>query len=162
MEKEKMENPIPSVCSNELMDYFEEQILKYNFRPDDMDKILNGLWVERTTCTVRRHLTFDDVRGSRIIHYGVVDAFYELFKLMKENDLAIKDLECYPYCYESAYPNPIIDFKVRTYEHEYRYYPVMLYDQCDSDNDEYMHIKNETARLRAVYCDSTHKPEENC
>jgi hypothetical protein len=94
MEKEKVGNQKPSVCSNELMDYFEEQILKYNFRPDDMDEILNGLWVERTTCTVRQHLTIDDVRGSRIIHYGVVDAFYELFKLMLENDLTINDLEC--------------------------------------------------------------------
>ena len=161
MEKEKVGSKKPSVCSNELMDYFEEQILKYKFRPDDMDKILNGLWVERTICTVRQHLTFDDVRGSRIIHYGVVDAFYELFKLMLENDLTIKDLECYPYCCESAYPNPIIDFTVKTKEHEYKYYPVMLYDQRDSDNDEYMHIKNETARLRAVFCDSAHKPEEN-
>ena len=161
MEKEKEGNPKTSITAWKLMDYVEEQLELNHFSPDDMDKMLNGLWAERTTCTVREHLTFDDVRGSRIIHYGVVDAFYELFKLMLENDLTIKDLECYPYCYESSYPNPIIDFTVKTKEHEYKYYPVLLYDQHDSDKDDYMHIKNETARLRAVYCDSNHKPEEN-
>ena len=158
--KEKIENPKPSVTVSGLMDYVEEQINKYKFRPEDMDEIINGLWVERTTCTVREHLMFDDVRGSRIIHYGITDAFYELFKLMKENDKTLQDLECYPYCYESAYPNPIIDFTVRTYEHEYKYYPVMLYNQRDSEKDEYMQLKNGIARLKAIHCDSNHKPEE--
>ena len=63
-----------------------------------------------------------------MIHYGVVDAFYELFKLMLENDLTIKDLDCYPHCYESAYPNPIIDFTVKNgkpsnYSKEYAKHP---------------------------------------
>ena len=150
--KEKVGNPKSRVTANQLMDYVEEQMRKYDFRPDDLDKIANGLWVERTSCTVRRHLTFDDVRGSRIIHYEAADAFYELLKLMNENDLTLEDLECYPYCYESAYPNPIIDFTVKTKEHEYKYYPVMLYDQRDSEKDEYMQIKG-VAHLQAIHCD---------
>jgi hypothetical protein len=162
MEKEKVGNPKTSITAWKLMDYVEEQLELNHFSPDDMDKMLNGLWAERTTCTVRQHLTFDDVRGSRIIHYGVADAFYELFKIMQENNLTINDLECYPNCYASAYPNPIIDFTVHTSEHEYKYYPVMLYDQRDSEKDDYMHIKNKTARLRAVYCDSNCNPEEKC
>ena len=96
-----------------------------------------------------------------MIHYGVVDAFYELFKLMLENDLTIKDLDCYPHCYESAYPNPIIDFTVRTKEHEYKYFPIMLRSSFDSEEDEYMLIQIGIARLKAAYCDSNHKSEED-
>jgi hypothetical protein len=161
MEKEKAGKSKTSITAWKLMDYVEEQLELNHFSPDDMDKMLNGLWAERTTCTVREHLTFDDVRGSRIIHYGVADAFYELFKIMQENDLTINDLECYPNCWELPYPDPIIHFTAKTKEHEYKYYPVMLFDQFDSEKDEYVHIKDRITDLKTAFYDSNPNPEEN-
>jgi hypothetical protein len=131
-----------------------EQLELNHFSPDDLDRILNGLWVEKTKCTVREHLMFDDVRGYRIIHYNAADAFYELFKIMKENNLTIKDLECHPYCYVLPYPNPVVYFTVRTCGHDYKYYPVMLSSQCDSEKDEYVHIKDRITHLKTAFYDS--------
>ena len=151
--KEKIEKPKSSITVKELMDYVEEQLEKHKFSPDDMDKIINGVWAEKTSCTVRQHLAFDGIRGTRIIHYEVADAFYELLKLMQENDLTFQDLKCDTGLPELLHPELI--FSISTKEHEYTYYPVILYSHFDSD--EYVQIKNGIAHLQAVYCNPNYK-----
>jgi hypothetical protein len=157
--KEKNESRKSSVTVKELMNYVDGQLKKYRFHPDDLDKIMNGLWVEKKSCIAREHLALNT--EAQVVHHGIADAFYELFKLMKENDLALQDLECFPHGYGSSHPNPIIDFTIRTYEHEYKYYPVMPCNQCDSEEDEYLLIKIGVARLKTAYCDSSHRWEDD-
>ena len=157
---EKNENPKPSITVNGLMDYVEGQLENNQFTLDDLDKIINGVWDEKTSCTVSQHRTFDDVQRSRIINYCVADAFYELFILMQKNDLTLQDLECYPYCCMSSSLEPIIYFEVKTKEHEYKYYPIMLKGQRDSEKDEYTQIKNRVGLMKADI-DSNYSPDHN-
>ena len=167
--KEKSESRKSSVTANELMAHVYERFEKFGLSHHTVEEIINGVWAERTSCTVRNHYTHDGIRVPRLIHYGFADALYEVFNLMKENDLTIQDIECNEYPPELAYPTLI--FSVHTKEHRYEYYPVLLCSQCHLDfefdseedpaKDEYMQIKNGVAHLSAVYCDSNHKPEEN-
>ena len=163
--KEKSESRKSSVTANELMAHVNGQFEKLRLSHGTVDKIINGVWAERTSCTVRNHYTHDGIRVPRLIHYGFADALYEVLKLMQENELTLQDLECNEYPPELAYPTLI--FSVHTKEHGYEYYPVLLCSQFhfdsefDSTEDEYMQIENAVASLSAVYCNLNHKPEEN-
>jgi hypothetical protein len=141
------------------MHYVEEQIMKYDIRRDNLDKILNGLWAEKISCTVRNRLMFDGIQGACIMHYDVIDIFHEILLIMKENDLTLEDLT-----FELNLPElpcPDLIFSICTKEHKYEYYPVLLSSTYNSEGDEYLHIKSRIGHLRAVYCDSKPKPEEN-
>ena len=153
MEKEKMKNTKPSINAKDFMDYVEN-VLRAECRshPRKQEKIINGLWTEKTKCTVRNYHTYDGIQGARIMHYDVVDAFYEMLAMMKENDLTLEDLN-----YEKSPPElpyPSFMFSISTKEHEYEYYPILLCGTYNSKADEYIQIKNSFARLRAFCCQS--------
>ena len=157
MEKEKIENPKSSVTAKELMDYVEEQIKKYKLRPYELERLLNGLWAEKISCTVRNRLMFDGIQGACVMHYDVIDVFYEILLIMKENDLALEDLTFV--LSPPELPCPEFLFSIRTKEHTYEYYPVLLSNTYKSEGDEYLQIKAGIAYLRTVDCGSHRKSE---
>ena len=152
MEKEKVENPKSSITVKELMDYVEEQLEKHKFSLGNLDKIINGLWAEKISCTVRNRLMFDGIQGACIMHYDVIDVFHEILLIMKENDLTLEDLTFG--LNPPELPCPDLIFSICTKEHTYEYYPVLLSSTYDSEGDEYLQIKSGIEHLRAVYCDS--------
>jgi hypothetical protein len=158
MDKET-EKPKPSVTANELMYYVEEQMKKYNFRPDDLDKIINGLWAEKVSCTVRNCLMFDGIQGARIMHYEIVDAFNQILVIMKENNLVLEDLDII--LSPPELPCPEVMFSISTKGHLYEYYPIMLSSHYGSEEDEYIETKNGIVRLQTSYRESNCQSEDD-
>ncbi len=158
MNKSSKEVKKPCVTAKELMDFVKNEINE-NVCISNINEVVNGLWAEKTTCDVRHHLMISGIRTSSIQHFEAAKALHQLLMIMQENDLTIDDLESEHILPEFTFGDKQLSFIVKTREHEYEFYPIMLSDGMESE--EYSVIKNELKKLEQSDCSEESKCDDS-
>jgi len=138
-----------TVTSEQLINHVKTEIERLintlGVYPESVANMLCGVWVKRTW-SLTEDDCIDNTKQYSIFHFDFTAALHDMLKIMNENNIPVQDIDHNP---SSLYD---LNISIRTKEHCFDYYPVMICTSLGEQDDDYEGILSGVTDLQNTYC----------